>query len=199
MKNVKYCNVCGSAVEFRIPEGDHQPRHLCDRCGHIQYFNPRVIVGCIPETDDGRILMCKRNIEPRLGLWTFPAGFMELGETTAEGAAREALEESQAEVEVGDVLAMINVPYVSQVYVVHRGRMKSTHHGATPESSITRLMTEDEIPWEAIAFPTVWHSLKFFYADRAAGRTKIHTLDLTYKPRRERDQEVSTGEPLPPG
>lgn len=199
MKNVKFCNACGSAVEFRIPDGDHQPRHICPACDHIQYFNPRVIVGCVPETDDGRILMCKRNIEPRLGLWTFPAGFMELGESSAEGAAREALEESQAVVEVGDVLAMINVPYVSQLYVVHRGRMRGTHHGPTPESSETRLMTEEEIPWEAIAFPTVWHSLKFFFADRAAGKASIHTLDLTYKPRREREQEVSTGDPLPPG
>lgn len=194
---VKFCNACGAEVEHRVPEGDNLPRHLCPRCGHIQYFNPRIIVGCIPEWEDGRILMCRRNIQPRLGLWTFPAGFMELGETSAQGAAREAMEESLAEVEVGEVLAMINVPYVSQLYVVHHGRLRTPHHGPTPESSETRLMTEAEIPWDEIAFPTVFHSLKFFFADRAAGQSRIHTLDLSFKPKRPRDREVSTGDPPP--
>nr|WP_293245473.1 NUDIX hydrolase [Panacagrimonas sp.] len=197
MLEVKFCNVCGSSVEHRVPAGDHLPRHICPSCQHIQYFNPRIIVGCIPEWEDGRILMCRRNIEPRLGLWTFPAGFMELGETSAQGAARETMEESQADVDVGELLAMINVPYVSQLYVVHRGRMRSAHHGPTPESSETRLMSEAEIPWDEIAFPTVLHSLRFFYADRAAGRCDIHTLDLAHRPRRPRDQEVSTGDPPP--
>lgn len=189
--NVKFCNACGNSVDYRVPDGDHLPRHICPSCGHIQYFNPRVIVGCIPEWEDGRILMCRRNIEPRFGLWTFPAGFMELSETTGHGAAREAMEESQADVEVGDILAVINVPYVSQLYVIHRGRMRSAHHGPTPESSEVRLMTESEIPWNEIAFPTVFHSLKFFFSDRAAGVTGIHTLDLSYKPRKPREQEVA--------
>ena len=197
MPEVKYCNACGAQVEFRVPEGDHLPRHVCPRCANIQYFNPRVIVGCIPEWEDGRILMCRRNIEPRLGLWTFPAGFMELGETSGQGAAREAREESQADVEVGELLAMINVPYVSQLYVVHRGRMRTPHHGTTPESSETRLIAESDIPWNEIAFPTVYHSLRFFYADRAAGVARIHTLDLSAKPRRVQDREVTTGDPLP--
>lgn len=193
-----FCNLCGHAVEHRIPEGDHLPRAVCPACDHVQYFNPRVIVGVIPEWEDGRVLMCRRNIEPRLGLWTFPAGFMELGETTAQGAAREAYEESQASVDVGELVAVINVPYVSQVYMVHRGRLRTPHHGPTPESSETCLMREDEIPWDEIAFPTVWHSLKFFFADRARGDAQIHTLNLQRKPRDERLQEVSTGEPLPP-
>lgn len=199
MFTVKFCNVCGREVAYRVPEGDHLPRHVCGHCGHIQYFNPRVIVGCVPEWEDGRILLCKRNIEPRLGLWTFPAGFMELGETTGEGAARETLEEAQAQVEVGPLLAVITVPYVSQVYVIHRARLLSAHHGPTPESSETRLVEEGEIPWDRIAFPTVWHSLKLFFADRAAGRSGIHTLDLARKPPHPEQQEVSTGEPLPPG
>lgn len=197
MMTVNFCNVCANRISHRIPAGDNLPRYVCDSCGHIQYFNPRVIVGCIPEWEDGRILMCKRNIEPRFGLWTFPAGFMELGETTAAGAARETLEESQAEVEIESLLAVINVPYVSQVYVVHRGRLLSPHHGPTPESSETCLMREDEIPWKQIAFPTMFHSLKFFFADRAAGRKEIHTLDITVKAGDPRLREVSTGDPLP--
>lgn len=193
--HVKFCNVCASPVDFHVPPGDHLPRHVCAACGHIQYFNPRVIVGCVPEWEDGRVLMCRRNIEPRFGLWTFPAGFMELDETSGQGAARETREEAQADVEIGGLLAVINVPYVSQVYVVHRGRMRTPNHGPTPESSETRLMREDEIPWDQIAFPTVLHSLRFFFADRAAGRSDIHTLDLSRKPRREADREVSAGDP----
>lgn len=194
---VRYCNLCGHLIEYRVPEGDHLPRHVCTQCGHIQYFNPRIIVGCVAEWEDGRVLMCRRNIEPRLGLWTFPAGFMEQSETTAQGAGRETLEESQADVEVGGVLAVINVPYVSQVSIVHRGRLRSPHHGPTPESSETCLLAESEIPWDEIAFPTVWHSLRFFFADRASGIQQVHTLDLIHKSRDPLRQEVSTGDPLP--
>lgn len=192
LNQVKFCNLCGAPVEHRVPEGDNLPRHICSACGHIQYFNPRVIVGCVPEWEDGRILMCKRNIAPRLGKWTVPAGFMELGETSAQGAARETIEESEAEVEIGGLLAVINVPYVSQVYVMHRGRMKTAHHAATPESSETRLVAESEVRWDEIAFPTIYHSLKYFFEDRAAGVERIHSKDILYRPKRPEDREVTS-------
>lgn len=186
---MKYCSDCGHPVERRVPSGDHLPRHVCPSCGAIHYQNPKVIVGCIPEWED-RILMCRRDIEPRRGLWTFPAGFLELGETSGEGAARETREEARAEVEVGEILVVINVPYVSQLYLIHRGRLKSPHAAPTVESSECVLMREDEIPWDEIAFPTIWHSLKFFFADRARGRYEIHTLELTARPRRPDKAEV---------
>ena len=191
---MKFCSECGTAVELRIPAGDHLPRHVCPACGTIHYRNPKVIVGCVPEWDD-RILMCKRAIEPRLGLWTFPAGFLELGETSGQGAAREALEEAQAEVDIGELFVVINVPYVSQVYMIHRARMKALTFGPTIESSEVMLMREDEIPWDRIAFPTIFHSLKFFFADRAAGATGVHTLDLTVRPRRPEQAEIP-GQPI---
>jgi ADP-ribose pyrophosphatase YjhB (NUDIX family) len=191
---MKYCSDCGQPVELRIPEGDHVPRHVCPACGAIHYRNPKVIVGCIPEWDD-RILMCKRAIEPRLGRWTFPAGFLELGETSAQGAGREALEEARADVEVGELFAVINVPYVSQVYMIHRARLKALAFGPTVESSEVVLLREDQIPWNDIAFPTIFHSLKFFYADRAGGATGVHTLDLTVRPRRPEQAEIS-GQPV---
>jgi ADP-ribose pyrophosphatase YjhB (NUDIX family) len=187
---MKFCSDCGHAVTLTIPPGDHLPRHVCNHCGTVHYRNPKVIVGCIPEWQD-RVLMCRRNIEPRLGLWTFPAGFLELGETSGEGAARETLEESQAIVEIGGLLVAINVPYVSQIYMIYRGRMTSPHHGITPESSETALMREDEIPWDEIAFPTIWHSLKFFFADRARGVEDMHTLDLSIRPPRPEQAEVA--------
>lgn len=154
------------------------PRHICPSCGHIHYINPKVIVGCIAEWE-GRILMCRRAIEPRLGLWTFPAGFLEMSETTGQGAARETLEEAQAEVMVDDLLAVLSVPRVSQVYVVHRGRLANPHHGPTLESTETVLMTEAQIPWDEIAFPTIYHSLRFFCEDRKAGNWGLHYMDIS--------------------
>jgi ADP-ribose pyrophosphatase YjhB (NUDIX family) len=192
---MKFCAECGHAVEVKVPEGDHLPRHVCAHCGTVHYRNPKVIVGCVPEWEDGRVLMCRRNIEPRFGLWTFPAGFLELGEASGAGAAREAFEEARAEVEIIDLFAVINVPYVSQVYVLHRARLKSPAFGPTPESSEVRLMREDEIPWDEIAFPTVYKGLKFFFADRSAGTRGFHELDLLYRPRRPRETEVTTGTP----
>lgn len=191
---MKFCSDCGQPVELRIPAGDHLPRHACPACGAIHYRNPKVIVGCVPEWDD-RILMCRRAIEPRLGRWTFPAGFLELGETSGQGAAREALEEALVDVEVGELFVVINVPYVSQVYLIHRARMKSMHFGPTLESSEVVLMREDEIPWDQIAFPTIYHSLKFFFSDRAGGSGGVHTLDLTVRPKRPEQAEVP-GAPL---
>lgn len=192
---MNYCSECGQAVELRVPDGDHLPRHVCSQCGTVHYRNPKIIVGCVPEWEDGRILMCRRNIEPRKGLWTFPAGFLEMGEPSGVGAAREAREESLAEVEIRDLFAVINVPYVSQVYLLHRARLKSLDFGPTPESSEVRLMTEAEIPWEQIAFPTVYKGLEYFFADRRAGVQGFHELDLLLKPRRPEQAEASTGAP----
>ena len=182
---MKFCSECGQPVALKVPAGDHLPRHVCPSCGTIHYRNPKVIVGCVPEWSDGRIVMCRRAIEPRLGLWTFPAGFLELGETSGQGAAREAMEEAQADVEIGELFVVINVPYVSQVYMIHRARLKRAELAPTVESSEVVLMHEREIPWDEIAFPTILHSLRCFYADRAAGRSgHIHTLDLIARPPR---------------
>ncbi len=187
----RFCNACGHPVEFRVPDGDHLPRHICGACGNIQYHNPKIVVGVVPEHADGRILMCRRNIEPRHGYWTFPAGFLELKETSAQGAAREALEESQAEIEVRELLMVINVPHVSQICIVHRGLMVGEHFGPTPESSEVQLMHEDEIPWKEIAFPTIRYSLEHFFALRRAGNGyHARSIDLVYKPRQPYAAEV---------
>ncbi|MBL6751530.1 MAG: NUDIX hydrolase [Nevskia sp.] len=176
---MKFCSSCGEQVELKTPPGDHLPRHVCPACGAIHYHNPKVIVGCVPEDGEGRILMCRRAIEPRLGMWTFPAGFLEMNETSSQGAAREALEESQAEVDVDDLFVVISVPYVSQIYMIHRARLLNPHHGPTHESSETQLMREDQIPWDSIAFPTIYHGLKFFFEDRARGVRGFHSLELS--------------------
>jgi 8-oxo-dGTP pyrophosphatase MutT (NUDIX family) len=175
---MRFCSHCGHSVEIRTPEGDHLPRHVCPACGTVHYHNPKVIVGIIPEYRDGRILMCRRNIEPRWGKWTFPAGFMELEETAAAGAIREGLEESYAVITDPHLLTVASVPYVNQVYLLYRGTLKDAVFATTPESSEVCLMNEADIPWQDIAFPTIYHALKCFFADRARGQWAVHSLEL---------------------
>jgi ADP-ribose pyrophosphatase YjhB (NUDIX family) len=171
---MKFCLQCGSGqVEFRIPAGDNRPRHTCQACGYVHYVNPRMVVGCIPVWGD-RILLCKRAIEPRLGYWTPPAGFMELGETLEQAAARETLEEACAQVEVEDMVAVVNVVHAEQVHIVFRARLLTEEFAAGDESLDVALFTEADVPWEQIAFPSVRFSLERFFQDRAVGQRRLH-------------------------
>ncbi len=172
---MKFCSDCGHPVERLVPAGDHLPRAVCPSCKAIHYVNPKVVVGCIPEAPDGRILMCKRNIWPRIDKWTFPAGYLEMGETTADGAARETREESLAEVTVGALLAVMDIPRVDQLYIVYRATLAAdATFGPTPESNEVRLMREEDIPWDEIAFPTIHIALKAFFTDRRDGLSRVH-------------------------
>ncbi|MBU0789316.1 MAG: NUDIX hydrolase [Gammaproteobacteria bacterium] len=172
---MKFCSRCGHSVEHRIPEGDHQPRAVCPVCSAVHYINPKMVVGCIPETPDGRILMCKRDILPRIGKWTVPAGYLEMGETTAEGAARETIEESQALVTMGRLVAVMDIPRVDQVYLIYHGTLAAdAHFGPTPESSEVCLMREEDIPWSEIAFRTIEIALRAFFEDRRLGISRVH-------------------------
>ena len=170
---MKFCSNCGAPVALRVPPGDTLSRHVCDACQTIHYENPRLVVGCIVEWKD-RILLCRRGIEPRHGLWTVPAGYMENGETTFEGAARETLEEANARVEMGPLYALYNIPHINQVYVLFRARL--LHEDVTPglETLEVRLFTETEIPWEGIAFATVRNALRHYYDDRRNGAYQFH-------------------------
>lgn len=163
---MKFCSNCGSSVSHRIPEGDDRPRHVCDSCDTIHYSNPRVIVGCVPEYE-GKILLCRRAIEPRSGLWTLPAGFMENGETTLQGAARETWEEARAEVYEQHLYRIFDVPGINQVYMFYRARIVDGAYGVGPESQEVELFTEDSVPWDEIAFPVVYHTLREFFHDRS--------------------------------
>ncbi len=178
---MKYCSVCGNTVDFKIPEGDDRPRYVCDHCGTIHYQNPNMVAGVIAEHDD-KILLCKRSIEPRLGKWTLPAGFMENGETVMQGAARESWEEARAKCEDMSLFCMISIPHISQVYVMYRATLVDGFAEAGPESQEVGLFSEDEIPWDEIAFPVVLESLRLYYADRAAGSFSMHYGDLFKQP-----------------
>lgn len=165
---MKYCSHCGAEVEIRVPDGDNRPRYICSECESIHYQNPKVVVGCIPVWED-RILLCRRAIEPRYGLWTLPAGFMENGETTQEGAARETREEANANVEVGSLYSLFNLPHIDQVYMLFRSQLLDLDFAPGTESLEVNLFREEEIPWKEIAFPVVRETLKLFFTDVKSG------------------------------
>ena len=175
---MKFCPECGAPVELRLPPDDNRERHICIACATIHYLNPKLIVGSIPEWDDGRILLCRRAIEPRHGLWTLPAGFMENGETTPEAAARETLEEANAQVQIGNLYSMYNIPYINQVYLLFRAQLLNLDFFPGVESLEVALFTEQEIPWDELAFRAVSLTLRSYYADRKAGAYQFHTGDL---------------------
>ncbi|MBO6542957.1 MAG: NUDIX hydrolase [Alphaproteobacteria bacterium] len=153
----------GATIAFthRVPDGDSLPRAVCDTCGFINYVNPKIVVGSVVTYGD-RFLMCRRAIEPRHGFWTLPAGFMEEKETSEEGAAREAMEEANAHIRVRDLLAVYNIPRISQVQLMYRAELLSEAVSAGPESLEVALFTWDEIPWDELAFPSVYWALHQF-------------------------------------
>ncbi len=178
---MNYCSQCGAQVGVRVPEGDNRPRHVCGACGAIHYQNPKVVVGCIPEWEDC-VLLCRRAIEPRYGLWTLPAGFMERGESAHEGAARETLEEADARVEVLDLYSLFSLPRIDHVYLLFRARLLDLGFGPGTESLEVRLFREDEIPWDEIAFAVVKETLKLYFADRKAGSFPLRTGEILRHP-----------------
>jgi ADP-ribose pyrophosphatase YjhB (NUDIX family) len=178
MTVMNFCSHCGSAgIALRVPDGDNRPRYVCGACGTIHYQNPKIVVGCLPEHDD-RVLMCRRAIEPRLGLWTLPAGFLENAETIEAGAARETLEEANARVRVGELYTVINLPNISQIYMMFRAELADLDFGPGAESLDVRLFAEDQVPWEDIAFRTITRTLRNFFLDRKLGSfpTRVSTL-----------------------
>jgi len=175
---IKHCKNCGTAVAYRIPDdGDTKERAICPVCHTVHYENPLNVVGTVPHWGD-QVLLCKRNIEPRWGKWTLPAGFMELNETVAEGAARETLEESGAQFELQELFSLVNVPRVGQVHLFYRARLLSDTFDPGFETIEARLFTEAEIPWDEIAFRTVKETLERYFADRRTGRYAFHAIDV---------------------
>lgn len=180
---MNYCSACGARVEVRVPSGDTLPRYVCTHCGIVHYENPKMVVGCIPEWEN-RILLCRRAIEPRHGLWTVPAGFMENQETTAEGAMRETLEEANARVEILGLYALFNIPHINQVYMLFRARLLDLDFSAGAETLETKLFEEEQIPWDQIAFVTVRRTLTHYFDDRRSGEFQFHigTIEPMPKP-----------------
>ena len=177
---MNYCSNCGDTVKFCTPDGDDRPRYLCESCGTIHYENPKVVVGCIPEMD-GKILLCRRAIEPRSDKWTLPAGYLENGETVAQGAQRETLEEAEARIEIIAPYALFNICYVNQIYVMFRARLLDGKFKAGKESTDVRLFLEEDIPWDQVAFTVIEKTLRLYFKDRLSGAYPFHIGDILSK------------------
>jgi ADP-ribose pyrophosphatase YjhB (NUDIX family) len=174
---MKFCPDCAAPLARRVPPGDTLPRDVCDACGSVHYQNPKLVVGTVPDWQ-GRVLLCRRAIEPRYGYWTLPAGFMENDETAAQAALRETLEEAGAHIELESVFSLISVPRVNQVHLFYRARLVDLEFKPGVESLEVALFDEAKIPWKEIAFRTVGLTLKHWFADRARGSYGFHAEDI---------------------
>lgn len=178
---IKHCRACGAAVSYRLPDdGDGKQRAVCTVCNTVHYENPLNVVGTIPTwgEDGGQVLLCKRNIEPRWGKWTLPAGFMELAETTAEGAARETVEEAGAQFEMQALFALMNVVKAGQVHLFYRAKLLNTDFDPGTETIEAKLFGEADIPWDEIAFKTVKETLKLYFENRRTANFGFHVMDI---------------------
>lgn len=176
-RSIKHCKACGSPTAYVVPADDSLERATCTICQTIHYENPLNVVGTLPVWQD-KVLLCRRNIEPRYGLWTLPAGFMELHETTEEGAVRETTEEAGARVELQGLYTLMNVVAVGQVHFFYRARLLDTDFAPGPETIEAQLFAEHEVPWEELAFRTVRQTLEHFFADRRRGQYALLCADI---------------------
>ena len=176
-QRIQHCRKCGGRCTYRVQVDDNRERATCNLCSEIHYENPLNVVGTVPVWRDA-VLLCRRNIEPRYGLWTLPAGFMELGETLAAGALRETDEEAGARIELQELYTVLNVVPVGQVHFFYRARMLDTSLAPGPETIEAQLFREHEIPWDRIAFRTVRQTLEHYFADRQRGHFELHTGDI---------------------
>ena len=174
---IRFCRACGTAVRYVVPADDNRERAVCPACANVHYENPLNVVGTVPVWGD-QVLLCKRAIEPQYGLWTLPAGFLELGETTAQGALRETDEEAGAQIELGPLFSVLNVARVGQLHLFYLATMTSPALNPGSETLEARLFLEDEVPWDAIAFRTVRETLRYFFADRRRAQFGIHCADI---------------------
>ena len=177
-RGIKHCKACGGAVRYEVPADDNRERAVCTLCKTIHYENPINVVGTVPVWGD-QVLLCRRNIEPRYGLWTLPAGFLEIGETSAEGAIRETVEEAGARIELLGLFTVLNVVRVAQLHLYYRARLHDTDFAPGPETIEAQLFREDQIPWDELAFRTVRETLKCFFDDRRKGQYGVHCADIT--------------------
>lgn len=177
---MNFCSQCGAPVHLGYPLGDDRQRYICTRCETVHYENPCIVAGTLTVSDDGRVLLCKRAIEPRLGYWTLPAGFMENAESTEQAALRETREEARAEVTSPFLYAVLDLPHINQVYMIFKGILVGDF-AAGPESQEVALFREEDIPWDDIAFSTVTTTLTCFFDDRRKGHFPLHRQTLVRK------------------
>ncbi|KAG8050352.1 hypothetical protein GUJ93_ZPchr0009g2206 [Zizania palustris] len=171
--NICFCSACGSPTKLAIPDGDEKTRAICSSCGRVHYENPKMVVGCLVEHDN-KVLLCRRKIEPAYGLWTLPAGFLEIGESAADGASRETLEEACASVEILSPFAQLDIPLIGQNYIIFRARLKTPDFSPGTESLECALFALDDIPFDSLAFSSIIVTLRMYLEDVKTGSIKFH-------------------------
>jgi len=176
---MKFCSQCGHPVSLQIPKGDNRHRYVCTHkaCATIHYQNPNIITGCLPTYGD-KVLLCKRAIEPQYGLWTLPAGFMENGETTEEGAIRESWEEANAKLTIESLYTIYNLAHINQVYFIYKAELNDLSFRAGEESLDVALFSEENIPWEQLAFTVVKKTLRYYFNDKRKDNFPLHHEDI---------------------
>ncbi len=188
---MNFCSNCGyEKLAFRIPPLDSLPRYICDRCGTIHYQNPKLVVGCIPELEE-KVLLCRRAIEPRYGYWTLPAGFMENGESTEEGAIRETYEEANAEIKgTLKLFSIYSIPSINQVHLFFKASLKDHGYKSGSESLEVKLFDYDNIPWDKLAFATVKKTLIHYLEDLTSAEEKVHVGTIEKSPQIKREDKT---------
>ena len=176
---MNFCSKCGSTISLIVPKGDHKERFVCNECDHIHYVNPRVVSGCLPVFEN-KVLLCKRAIEPRYGFWTLPAGYLENGETIANGAARETKEEANAIAMDLSLYTVFSLPHISQIYMFFLSRLEKEEFSSGEESLDVKLFDESDIPWDSLSFPVVTQTLEFYFEDRKTQNYPVRYIDLHF-------------------
>lgn len=174
---MKYCSACGAEVRLEVPQGDNRPRYVCPACGTIHYQNPNIVAGCIPFWED-QVLLCRRAIEPKYGLWTLPAGFMENDETAIEAAIRETVEEAGARLQKPRLYTVFSLPHVNQVYMMYRAQLADLDFEPGSESLEAAMYQQHQVPWGEMAFAVIEHTLRLYYEDYARGEFAVHHGDV---------------------
>jgi ADP-ribose pyrophosphatase YjhB (NUDIX family) len=178
---MKFCSTCSAPVTVKVPLGDNRPRAVCDACGAIHYDNPKVVVGCLVVAGSS-VLLCRRGIDPRSGFWTLPAGYLEKGETTEQGAVRETWEEARARVDIDSLYTIFDLPYISQIYMFYRARLRDGRFSAGEETAEARVFVERDIPWGELAFPVVDRTLEHYFRDRRNDEFPIRSESIKKRP-----------------
>ncbi|KAK1427137.1 hypothetical protein QVD17_15820 [Tagetes erecta] len=180
-RKLNFCQVCGGPTKHEIPDGEERERAICTLCGKIAYENPKMVVGCLIEHDNS-ILLCKRKIQPSYGLWTLPAGYMEIGESATEGAIRETWEEAGAKVKIISPFAQLDIPLIGQTYIIFLAKLMTPHFSPGPESSECRLFALDDIPFESLSFSSMLVTLNLYMEDIKVGKPKFHYGIINKRP-----------------
>jgi ADP-ribose pyrophosphatase YjhB (NUDIX family) len=191
---MKFCSSCGALITHKIPDGDNRLRYVCESCGEIHYQNPKVIAGILP-TYKSKVLLCKRSIQPQVGYWTLPAGFLENGESSLEGAIRECSEEANTQVRDPSIYAIFDIPQINQIYIFYRAEMPEAIFSPSTESSDVALFSEEDIPWSELAFPMVEALLDHYFEDRKSGIFEVIREDIRrpWKSKHSNSQDVDGG------